>query len=60
MQNSKQYPIVEITKNDFSKYLVTIDEFKDSIFLSIRQYHKDTDETWKPTKKQYNLASGKG
>ncbi|MFC1651099.1 transcriptional coactivator p15/PC4 family protein, partial [Candidatus Latescibacterota bacterium] len=51
MNSTNQFPSVEIKKNDFNVIRISLDSYKDIPFISIRQYFKDIDGEFKPTKK---------
>jgi len=59
MKTTKKPPIFEIKKNDFSKIVLSIDTFNDKTFLSIRQYYKNDDGEFKPTKKGVTVPPDK-
>jgi len=51
MQNSRQPLITEISKSDFSKIVLSIDNFKDKIFLNIRTHFKNDAGNFVPSQK---------
>ena len=51
MNNKDLASVIEIHKNDFNVIRITKQTYKNSPFISIRQWFKDLDGDYKPTKK---------